>query len=343
MAKVLLTSVALMPRVSKRVEEYLPKIQGPYREFEKNARIDSFGVHELVDDPEEAEIIIFIELRWHGLFAERIRWHPLFRRYREKCFLFDFEDFSLPFLPGVYASLRRQHHDPSRTRAGYYVAFERNPYIDFRPVDPDSPYLGSFIGSFKNSPVRGEIGKLPTDRFLLVDTSAYSKTVLAGETAAEERHRFWSQYADAMEAGKFSLCPRGIGPGSIRVFESMQMGRCPVILSDEWVLPPHVDWPNCSIVLPEKDASHLPEILEAKEDQATVLGQNARLMWEKYYSPSVQFHWLVETCLELKQARRLPEAIAGRLIWRHAFSYRSFRRYLTSKRQIFEHDHKILP
>jgi hypothetical protein len=30
-------------------------------------------------------------------------------------------------------------------------------------------------------------------------------------------------------------CPAGIGPATYRLFEAMELGRVPVILSDEWV------------------------------------------------------------------------------------------------------------
>ncbi len=42
-------------------------------------------------------------------------------------------------------------------------------------------------------------------------------------------------------AGSFSA-PRGIGASSVRIFEAMRAGRAPVIISDDWIVPPVGDW-----------------------------------------------------------------------------------------------------
>jgi hypothetical protein len=72
------------------------------------------------------------------------------------------------------------------------------------------------------------------------------------------------------------------------------------------------------------------------------MGQRARQEWEKYYAPSVRFHWLVEDCLAMRQGRRIPEAIAGRFVWLHLFNYRTLRLYLNSKRAIYRETGKLV-
>jgi hypothetical protein len=113
-------------------------------------------------------------------------------------------------------------------------------------------------------------------------------------------------------------------------------------MSDEWVYPERVDWPSCSIRVSEKDVCRLEEILEPNLDRAAEMGLQARQEWERYYAPEVRFHWLVEDCLELLHARRMSEAIAGRLIWLHLLNLKTFRLFLTSKRQIYEKCGKIV-
>jgi hypothetical protein len=166
--------------------------------------------------------------------------------------------------------------------------------------------------------------------------------VMMRKRGDDVRDAFWSHYADSMAEAAFSLCPRGKGPGSIRLFESMQMGRCPVILSDEWVLPERVDWPSCSLMVAERDAPHLPEILRAQAANAAELGLNARKEWEKYYAPDVCFHWLVEDSLELLRNRRLPESVAARLAWRYVLEPDYTRMFLRAKRNMIRDRQRFL-
>lgn len=45
------------------------------------------------------------------------------------------------------------------------------------------------------------------------------------------------EYKEALAHSKFSLCPSGSGPNSIRIWESMSFGSIPVILADTLVMP----------------------------------------------------------------------------------------------------------
>ncbi len=320
----------------------IPKwMRGAYELLIESSRLDPFGIHSLASSPEDADVIVFLELGCHGLFAERVRRHPLVKKFRRKCFLFDTGDTALPFLPGLYASLREKYNDPARTRTGYYLRIDENPFVGFRPPEEHYHYLATFIGSFKNDPVRAKLTELPQTRFLVEDTSSFSLKMLYGGEE-QERRRFWSHYADAMASAPFALCPRGRGPGSVRLFEVMQMGRVPVILSDEWVYPPRVDWPACSITVAEKDVQQIPEILDRHLDRAMEMGIKAREQWEKYFAPPVRFHWLIEDCLALLHARRTPETIAGKLVWRHLLNLDTLRLFLISKRQIYRDTGEIL-
>jgi hypothetical protein len=65
-----------------------------------SAELDAFGQHRLVENPEEADIILFGEMGRCGLFAERVRAHPWYKAFPEKCFLFDSGDAVLPVMPG---------------------------------------------------------------------------------------------------------------------------------------------------------------------------------------------------------------------------------------------------
>jgi len=63
------------------------------------------------------------------------------------------------------------------------------------------------------------------------------------------RDLFTKEYAKAILNSQFVLCPAGWGPATYRLFETMEMGRVPVTLSDEWVPPPGPRWDEFSIAL----------------------------------------------------------------------------------------------
>lgn len=56
------------------------------------------------------------------------------------------------------------------------------------------------------------------------------------KTPAERRPQLAEAYANELKDSVFSLCPRGNGPSSMRLFESMLLGAIPVRL-DDWTMP----------------------------------------------------------------------------------------------------------
>lgn len=72
-----------------------------------------------------------------------------------------------------------------------------------------------------------------------------------------------NEYIDLLNRSRFSLCPGGVGPSSIRFYESLNAGSIPILLSDTMLLPEikDLDWNNCIIKLPESDYKDLREII----------------------------------------------------------------------------------
>lgn len=335
MAKVLLYSIALE---DDTVEELH---RGAYERFVESAGLDRFGKHTLTRDPEQADLIIFTEIGAQGIFAEPIRHHPYFRKYREKCFIFDPDDHSVPILPGLYAGLAQKDYLPARTRTGYYLRREENPHLYFHEPISTPVYLGSFIGTFISYPMRRLLAGLPKDQFLIEDTTGVLFALKRGD-GEHLRDSYYVRYVESMAQSAFALCPRGVCRGSIRLFEAMRIGRSPVILSDGWVPPARVDWGACSITVAEKDLFKLPEILAAHRGQAAEMGRRARIEWEKYYSPQVCFHWLVEDCLEMLALRTVTEKSAQRRAWLQLLNPHCLRIYIRSKKQMYRRYGRLL-
>jgi hypothetical protein len=288
----------------------------PLQEAKQSAELDRFRVHSLTDDPATADLIIFVEFYGGGWYFERVRAHPLVRRYRERCFLFSANPFVIPFLPGVYAGVEKAWAS-SRTRPGFYLGRTKNEFTTYTPPDDDLPYLFSFMGSVKNAPVRANLGTLRHPRSFFQDTAADFDRILHRKMGRSERLDYDRRYAELTKASKFVLCPRGLSASSIRLFETMRMGRAPVILSDAWVPPIGPRWEGFAVQIPEREFAMIPKILEAREADAVVMGTRARAAWEEWFSPEVMFHHLVELCSEIRKKRRVPEAIGRWTAYAH--------------------------
>ena len=60
---------------------------------------------------------------------------------------------------------------------------------------------------------------------------------------------------------KYTLCPSGSGPNSIRFWEALGAGSIPVLLADTLELPKNELWNSAIIKIKESDINSLDEIL----------------------------------------------------------------------------------
>ena len=73
------------------------------------------------------------------------------------------------------------------------------------------------------------------------------------------------EYKMTLAQSKFSLCPSGTGPNSIRIWESMSYGSIPVILADTLVMPTirTMAWTDAVIFWKESDIAGLYNYLKS--------------------------------------------------------------------------------
>ena len=310
-----------------------------------SATKDAFGAHKLTDDPDTADLIIFVE-RAHatGRYLEDVRRHPYVKVYREKCFVCNSRYFGVPFLPGVYGQVRkRDYFFGNRLRSGGYTEIFEEEKFDLDPVPTEQPYLYSFLGSVYTYPkVRAPLAALDHPRGFFLDTSQERKEVFDTLKMTDEKERYMERYVDITRKSKFILAPRGDAVASMRLFESMKMGRAPVIIGDDWVAPQGPDWGTFSFRIAEKDIATVPELLEREEHRAEEMGLLARKAWENWFAENVAFHRVVEWCLDLKENRRIPESVAQYLIWFKLLMPFHLRRYGGTRLHLLRKHGKII-
>jgi hypothetical protein len=271
---------------------------------------DTQKQHHVVDCPDKADIILFISDR--RFYHSAIFCSEIYKQHSEKCLIFDFHDRTIPRIPGLYATIPTYLHSCPIYEYGFYPS-------NYGCFDLDNAmksfggyeYLFSFMGNVNTYPsLRSQVLNLKHPRAYLKDTSKEAPVEL---------------FSNIMMSSKFVLCPRGIAPLTIRLFETMRAGRVPVIISDEWRENKIAgNWKDFSIVIPEKDVDLIPSILEKLEPQSLEMGEKARLVWESNFSPSHGFHWIVETCLRIQQLRPSCEDVLSRKIYLETFGTHHF-------------------
>jgi len=268
--------------------------------------------HVLVDDAESADLIV---LAGHINSCDEARRNELLRRYPNKTMLYTEYDFALPYAPGIYASASRSRWiDLRRTRSFMYFSrhfLSLNESVCHRPNEKKD-LLFCFRGR-RDCRVRGNLMDHDFGRpdVLVVDTSDYEHW---GEGPLDRRQA-QREYVDTLARSHFALCPRGYGFGSIRLFEVMEIGVPPVLLSDWYALPKGPDWESFLIRVKEKDYARLPEILEAHVSESAERGRLARAAWERFFSPEVAFDRMIDQMEEILQDSRMPQSVY-RLWWR---------------------------
>ncbi|MDR3639990.1 MAG: exostosin family protein [Humidesulfovibrio sp.] len=99
-------------------------------------------------------------------------------------------------------------------------------------------------------------------------------------------------YVGVMRRSWATLCPRGRAASSFRFFETLCMGRLPVHVSDEYVLPlaERINYAAFTLFVPEAEAPRAGELvhdwLAGKSlDERKAMCRQARQAWEEHLAP----------------------------------------------------------
>jgi hypothetical protein len=259
---------------------------------------------EIAKTIQEADIVLFLEYGYIGLtdlprLASRIRC----AKSASKHFLFSEADWPFPVLPGAYPSLANPYSWAHSWSFPPRFSANENPQPSLQEAQPDLFF--SFLGRAATHPVRSKILAFDDPKTPCLD---------AADGPRRFRNFDYSKtYVELIRRSKFVLCPRGFGASSIRVFETMCLGRVPVIISDQWQKPPGIPWSDCCIVVPESNVSQIPKMLASFEDRAHSMGRLARRIYEENFGPKVFFDRLLMTLLkEYSGCSFTLEALCGR-------------------------------
>ena len=153
--------------------------------------------------------------------------------------------------------------------------------VDFGSAPRD--LLFSFIGAWQPNyltTVRKDIFSIPSASDVVIvntggwhfqrDVYSSTQTEVGELSLVPEEDEKTKYYNDTLLRSRFSLCPSGTGPSSIRLWESLACGSVPVILADTLDLPYHPLWADSVIRIPESRVTSVRDILLAMPSEREI-------------------------------------------------------------------------
>ncbi len=129
------------------------------------------------------------------------------------------------------------------------------------------------------------------DNFQLRDRHFDGINEIAQESQQAHRTRVLKNFALNVLGSDYTLCPRGGGNYSHRFYETLLLGRIPVFINSDCVLPYEdlVSWKDCCVWVEEEDIAGLPSAILNHYDHVTneefrALQRRCRQLWTDYLS-----------------------------------------------------------
>ena len=251
-----------------------------------------------VPSAEQADIILLNQCwksrNWHDV--EELLSSTFIKQYSQKILTISHDDTATVFLPGLYTSLTPKNlwtswSLPCGYKGQYTKLSDSSSCVTHRRDNPK--WLFSLRGTDVSNPVRMKLGMMyggvsDETSFTIVNKQFHSHD-------ASDR----SIYIDELLDSHFALAPRGWSPSTYRLFEAMQLGVCPVIISDDWQPIPGISWGSCSVRIAERDIDGMADTLRELKPRSRELGLAARQIWLDHFSDGNRERHMLESLTEL--------------------------------------------
>ena len=202
---------------------------------------------------------------------------PLIAKYYHKIFTINSDDCATGLLRGAYTSLPKSRFNPKLYTPVPYFDYPNELVFSKTQKEVLPTYLACWRGNTKSNKIRPVMAK-----------ALHGMSEVRIEmTDSWLDHQFKEKqaYVDLMLQSKFSLCPAGWASVSFRIYESMALGRCPVIIADNFVPPAGPNWKDFALFLPERDMPTLYSSIIQHEHSYKELGEQALQAWNEFFCP----------------------------------------------------------
>ncbi|MGB0733371.1 MAG: exostosin domain-containing protein [Pontibacterium sp.] len=169
--------------------------------------------------------------------------------------------------------------DPILSIAYYALQFKRFGYVDV------SPYKGEYL---RNKVIKTLSKSTRLDTHFIVRPT----NMFIGQPDNAFRAKLRKEFINNMYGADYTLCIRGSGNFSFRFYEALSMGKVPVLIDTDNLLPfeDEIDWSKHIIRLTEDDLGSLDKVIanhRATYTQAQwqQLCAANRQLWLDYFTP----------------------------------------------------------
>lgn len=272
------------------------------------------GLAEEATNPDKADAIIIQENNEYKdyQYINDLLANRFVDSYIDKIFTISDDDSATGVFRGLYASIPRKRFDKRFHRAVPYIRFA-NDYVFTNQQKVEPVYLAGWYGNTKSNNIRKQlVAKWQNDPAIAVK-----------HTHSWYNHREEEQkaYVTLILNSKFSLCPAGWAPPSPRIYESMALGRCPVIISDNFVKPQGPEWDNFALFYPENCITKIDTFLRMHESQFQQLGEKAKENWERLFAGDLLKYYYANTLIDLIKSAPKVGKVQEIKRWRSLSTY----------------------
>ncbi|MBM4136783.1 MAG: glycosyltransferase [Nitrospira sp.] len=276
------------------------------------------ALFEIVQDPEDADFMVFpylleefIESLGIQGTTDFIRKLPYFKAYENKHVFMTFHDDSRNFHTSAVlfrTSVNRYVKDLNAIPFPYPVGdLAESTHFDISKMKFQTSFVG-YIGSFHTRALLVESIKKESNIKSYLDPSDTFYGNLAPAMRAERRKGFLDSIADSLTV----LCPRGTGENTYRFFETMSMGRIPVLIADSCALPfeDEIDYDSFILRIPESEVMNAGTIIvnwlsQHSTEELIEKCRKSRQIWKIYFKCSEWNKRILQTLAQYK--KKLPQ------------------------------------
>lgn len=236
---------------------------------------------------------------------------PYFKGRENRHLIWDDGDFIFPpphpvslFKISVTGAIARSCVAAPYTLPAHMLAAQ--PSFDWSAIAYDTSFVGNVTNVLRKAAVASIRQQAPELRLLVDFDNAF--TVRDGyffntRERADKAEMFRRQtlYRESLEKSLTVLCPPGIGPYSIRMFETVYMGRVPVLFEDNAVYPlaEQINYSAFCVRIAKSDVMATGEILrrwlkETPLDEIHQMGVFACRTWNRYFAPDRTLPYLLD-------------------------------------------------
>ena len=269
----------------------LRRNEAPYPPAHKGEYLEEYFVRQFRDDDKQHERY-FIPIHWTAVFNYRVKeglqqgtpnWHlrqELFRAISE-------------LDPSKKYFTVSTHDDAPQGNFGFdvthFYAGGRSELSGTTPIpllwsgyesvpDIQKMIFCSFVGSITHD-IRPKV-LIP-----LQEKPGY--VIQAFEWVQDVPEDRQSIFKNVLWNSRFTLCPRGYGANSYRIYEAMQAGSIPVYVSDKFMLSwsDEIDWNEFCVIIPEDKVLETDAILRSiTETQVRKMQEKLKEVYPKYFT-----------------------------------------------------------